>query len=121
MEALNLVCRSKAEIGILGGIYFLGWASSVLVIPPLSDKIGRRKITAFCVALQFPFLIILMTGKTYLMILVSMFALGVLTSGSVVCSFLYMAEFFSPNNFALVNSVSEIFLCSVLGLATFFY
>ena len=48
IESLDLVCASRIELGTLGGVFFAGWALTAAVIPPLSDKFGRRKVTILC-------------------------------------------------------------------------
>ena len=62
---LDLVCRSRAEIGMFGSYYFAGWALLVLVVPPLSDKYGRWKIATVSMAIQIVVTSCLLMSKSY--------------------------------------------------------
>jgi MFS family permease len=44
VEDLNMYCASDTQVGLLGSMYFSGWAFAALFIPRLSDIYGRRKI-----------------------------------------------------------------------------
>jgi hypothetical protein len=42
-EGIGLICRPGWQIGMLGSVYFLGWCSTLLWMPQLSDRIGRKR------------------------------------------------------------------------------
>ena len=42
-DKYDLLCESKMKIGFIGSSFFLGMISTILILPPLSDKIMGRK------------------------------------------------------------------------------
>ena len=43
VDKFDLLCESKYKIGFIGSAFFLGVISTILIIPPLSDKVLGRK------------------------------------------------------------------------------
>lgn len=41
-DKLDLLCYDDALIGLLGSMFFVGFAISSLVVSPLSDRVGRK-------------------------------------------------------------------------------
>ena len=54
-KQLNLICASGDLIGWIGSAYFAGWTSSCLIVPLVSDRIGRKWIVLVSVAFQIVF------------------------------------------------------------------
>ena len=44
IERLGLACAEKSKIGMLGSVFFTGWAISSLFITRLADILGRKSI-----------------------------------------------------------------------------
>jgi MFS family permease len=44
VEQLDLICASNQEMGWIGSSFFIGAASTCLLIPPLSDRKGRKQV-----------------------------------------------------------------------------
>ena len=42
VEKFNMLCETKAKVGMLGSAFFLGALISLLVIPRWADKYGRK-------------------------------------------------------------------------------
>jgi hypothetical protein len=84
IESLDLICASHREIGALGGVFFAGWALTAAVIPPLSDKHGRRKVTILCMIFQLPVIIGFLFSNSYYFTLLCNFSLGCLAGGRVM-------------------------------------
>ena len=42
VEQLNLECADPDDVGFIGSSYFIGVMVSVLIIPRLSDLVGRK-------------------------------------------------------------------------------
>ena len=51
-DKLNLLCEPKWKIGLIGAMFFIGLASSSLVLPPLADAYGRRYTFLFTLVLS---------------------------------------------------------------------
>ena len=39
-----MVCTPKNKVGLIGSVYFAGWSTTILFVPMLADKIGRKLI-----------------------------------------------------------------------------
>ncbi len=69
VERLDLACKfyyvywfqgtSKAKIGLLGSIYFAGWAIAAILLPRLSDMFGRKKVYLTAMSFHFIFWVII--------------------------------------------------------------
>ena len=44
VDKLELLCESKLKIGLIGSLYFAGVITTLLFVPPLSDRFGRKVI-----------------------------------------------------------------------------
>ena len=44
VEQYDLLCESKVKIGLIGSMGFIGILSTLLIVPPLADKFGRKLI-----------------------------------------------------------------------------
>ena len=49
---LNLTCEEDGVIGLIGSVYFAGFAVSSGIIPPMSDKLGRKWIYIISLTIQ---------------------------------------------------------------------
>lgn len=78
-QQLDLQCRDKNEIGLIGSFVFIGWAAGCIVIPPFADTYGRRRPFLMALVLQlivYPF--ILLTKNILLMYaLCVLFGIGI--------------------------------------------
>ena len=43
-EYLNLACATKAEIGLVGSLQFVGWALASAISPRIADLYGRKYV-----------------------------------------------------------------------------
>ena len=44
VEDLDLYCTPGAEVGLIGSMFFAGWAISATTLPRLGDIYGRKKV-----------------------------------------------------------------------------
>jgi MFS family permease len=80
IEKLGLTCSSGWQIGLIGSAYFLGWCSTLLWVPPLADKHGRKPILMFGMLLNLVLLVVLLFSRSYQTTLAMVFLLGALTT-----------------------------------------
>ena len=116
MTSLDLICRSRSEIGMFGSYYFAGWALMVLIVPPLSDRYGRRKISLVSMVIQTMMTSCLLLSRQYWITCLCIFILGLNAPGRANVGFIYMTEFFSKHGKGITGTVSGIFECSILSL-----
>lgn len=53
VQFLNLYCVEPQKIALIGSMFFLGWCLSCLIIPPIADQIGRKKIAMIGLSVQW--------------------------------------------------------------------
>ena len=82
-----------------------------LVIPPYSDKFGRRKITILCMLLQLPVIIGLYFSTSYWLTCLCFFSLGCLSGGRVMVQFTFMSELFSMKTRGWASTFKSFFEC----------
>ena len=81
IERLNLECADHETIGMLGSMFFLGWAFTALFVPRLADIYGR-KITFVCALLiQIPCIMVLILSHDVYLSMAALFIMGCCASG----------------------------------------
>lgn len=97
VEQLDLVCVSDTKIGLIGSMYFAGWASTCLVLPLLADLYGRKWIV-FSSMVVMAVVMILMTfvSRSIDLTIALVFIAGMCTSGTISTGYCYTQEFFTP-------------------------
>lgn len=90
------MCVRGEKIGLIGSMFFAGWATTVLFIPFASDKVGRRWI--FLISIFFVGLIMagLLFSTNINLTIAFMFFEGALTSGRTMVGYVYINEFLTP-------------------------
>jgi MFS family permease len=96
VEQLDLVCDKGSQIGLIGSLYFAGWSSTILFLPWLADKIGRRWIFFFSVLVTSFACLGLYLSQNLNFTISLMFIVGMANSGRVMVGFLYASEFMTP-------------------------
>jgi len=85
-------------IGMLGSAAFLGWSLTTLIIPPISDKYGRRSVYLSSVIVTAVALAIgLYFSRSLYVTIAMMFLAGAATSGRNSVGFIYCCEFLQPH------------------------
>ena len=84
------------KIGLIGSMFFAGWASTILFIPFASDKIGRRWIFLISIALVATIMAGLLFSHNLNLTISFMFLEGALTSGRTMVGYVYINEFLTP-------------------------
>ena len=85
-------CRSGFQIGLLGASYFLGWCSTLLILPPIADRNGRKKIFFIGMCLNMVVMIFIMASTNYWFTIASIFAGGMLSSIRQSIGYTYFLE-----------------------------
>jgi MFS family permease len=88
---------SPAQAGVLGGLLLLGAIAGAFILPTLSDKRRRRKPYLLLGVLgSIPWLLGIILGQAYGVLLVSAFAFGFLLVGIAPIGYQYAAELTYP-------------------------
>ncbi len=81
------------ETGIVGGVMLVGGVLGALIIPPISDKVEKRKpFLIICMALMLPGLIGLTFFTTFIPLMISAFIFGFFIMSAGPIGFQYGAE-----------------------------
>lgn len=78
-------------------MFFAGWSTTVLFIPFLSDKIGRRWIFFISIVLVAGAMAGLLFSSNLNLTISLMFLEGALTSGRTMVGYVYINEFLTPS------------------------
>ena len=93
-DKFDLLCESKFKIGFIGSAFFLGVISTILVIPPLSDKVyGRKTILRIGFIIYTAALLGLLVSNNIYELYVFLFVLGTTFSIQVVIGLTFLIEF----------------------------
>jgi MFS family permease len=88
----HLACKSKAQLGLIGSMQFIGWAISSFIIPRLSDIYGRKWPYIASMILQLLAMIATFFSTSIEVTTAIMFFLGFSGVGRCSISFLYLME-----------------------------
>mmetsp|Transcript_15286 Transcript_15286/g.20724 ORF Transcript_15286/g.20724 Transcript_15286/m.20724 type:complete len:107 (-) Transcript_15286:528-848(-) len=86
---------------MIGSLFFIGWASSLLIFPPIADRFGRRPICLYGMMVHLVLYTAIMLCKDYNTILILMVLFGIVSTISQSMLYVYYIEFipieFKPN------------------------
>lgn len=111
METLDLACTSGAKIGLLGSIYFVGWAFAALILPRLSDIYGRKYLYLTAMTIQCTFWLVILFSRSLNLTIAMMFFFGMGSLGRSAIGFLYLME--------LLPQTKQTFVASILAIVKF--
>lgn len=94
---MNLACTSKAQIGLIGSMQFVGWMIASCFLPRLSDIYGRKYIFIGSILLQLVSFIALFFSKSAEVTIGIMFFMGFSGVGRCSICFLYLMELLPAN------------------------
>ena len=87
-----MTCTADWVVGMIGASLFIGWCCTLLWLPILADKYGRRPIFFIGMALDFFFYIgLLVTTELWVMILM-WFLFGMCCSIRIQVGYIYLTE-----------------------------
>ncbi len=86
-------------------MYFAGWALTIIPIPYLADRFGRRKIIAISLFINILVILTLLLSHSLNLTICAMFFAGMITSGRLTVAFVYLNEFFMPNQRTLYGTL----------------
>jgi MFS family permease len=90
-EDMDLMCREKAELGLIGSMNYCGFALVSLFGPRLSDHYGRKKIIMpGILLLLISEALIIFVCRSFDFLLVLMFFFGVSSTGRLSILYLFL-------------------------------
>ena len=121
VEDLDLTCTPKSTIGLIGSIFFAGWAVSATFLPRLSDIHGRKKM--YIISMSGLFLLYLATlfSRNLVLTIVIMFFFGGVSVGRASIGFLYLMEFIPLKQQTVVGTFLQVFNSATTITACFYF
>lgn len=117
IDTFDLECTPKATIGLIGSIFFAGWAFAATFIPRLSDLYGRRKVFLITMAFNFLIYVSILLSHNFSLTLVLMFLIG-MTSVGRVGGYIYLLDLtpvkqqtYTGMSLFAVNTTCGIWVC----------
>ena len=77
---------------------FIGWTLASVIVPRISDLYGRKTTFLVNMAAQFISLICMIYTKSYLLMQIALFVLGVCSVGRWTVTYIYLCEFWTEKN-----------------------
>jgi MFS family permease len=105
VDKLNLYCTDDYLVGLIGSMFFFGWMCSLLVIPRLADKFGRKWFVRGGLMLQTVCFFMFFFTKDLTVVLVGMFMVGLSVAGKSTVEYIYICEFLPKNRRAFYASL----------------
>lgn len=96
VKPLDLVCTPPVKLGLLGSMYFAGWALTILIIPYLADKYGRKWFFTVSAMVTAAVMVVLYVSRSLGLSISMMFVAGMANSGRLMVGFVYANEFLVP-------------------------
>lgn len=96
VEKYDLLCESKFKIGLIGSMFFIGIIATLLIIPPLADRYGRKLIFTISNIVSAIGQFGLMVSNNIYEAYFFAFLIGATFAGKVVVGLNYMLEFNRP-------------------------
>ena len=104
-ESLDLACRSKGEVGLIGSILFVGWTLAAFIFPRLADIYGRRLIFTSSMLIQTLSFFGLYFSRNIYVTYVFMFFLGTASVGRCSVGYLYLMEILPKSQQVLTGTI----------------
>lgn len=91
-EQIGLICRPGWQIGMLGSVLFAGWCSTLLWMPQISDRIGRKTMFVYALAANVALFTVIMFTRSFISMMISMFLVGFFNSAKFGVGWPYLLE-----------------------------
>lgn len=104
-DKLDLYCVDGGLIGLIGSMYFAGWVTSLLFLPAISDKKGRKIFPLLFTGIEFVIFIYLYFTHSLIAVIVCMYLIGFGLSGKATILYVYMSEIIPVNYRNLFGSI----------------
>ena len=105
VQRFDLHCASGGKIGLIGSSLFIGWVTTLLIVPRISDRYGRVMLMRIGNLVSFlAYTGILLTTR-YEMLIACIFTLGAMATIRVQISTLYFYELVTRKVYPRVSTV----------------
>ena len=115
------MCATPWKVGFIGSAFFLGWCTTILWLPRLSDGNGRKKFFMAGMALNMLLYTMLMTCESLDAMIFVMFCFGMTTSIRINVGYVYLMELVPENKQTLIGTCWNIGEAMVYMIGTIYF
>ena len=112
---------SGGKVGLVGSMFFIGMAATVLWVPRLGDIYGRRKMFIIGIVIDAICYTGMMLTQNYYVMLAILFIFGLAASSRMSIGVVYMFELMPSRCHPLVGSVFSVIDGSTYLMAVIYY
>jgi MFS family permease len=98
VEDLDLYCTPGAQIGLIGSMFFAGWAVSATILPRTADIYGRKRVYLFAMIGHLIFYLGEILSRNIKLTTGLQFFLGAMSVGRATVGYLYTLELVPLNS-----------------------
>lgn len=119
-QQLRLICRPGWQIGLIGSV--CGWCLTLLWLPQLSNRFGRKVMLIASNTANFVFFIVFLVSESFTAIVVASLLVGFATSAKIGVGLPYLLELVLRKDFVKHSTLQGV-QSSVAGMfgALFFW
>ena len=120
-EQLDLVCEPSWKIAVAGSAFFVGWVSTLLWIPRLSDKSGRKKMQVTGMAVSSILYTAMLFANSLDMMIGILFCLGTMRTINLTMSYIYMIELMPKESQTTAGTLYVMIDASIFLFGTLYF
>jgi len=122
VQQLDLECVSHTYVSLIASLCFLGWCTSLLFLPSLADRVGRKWIVLVGQGVQLLTFPVLLQSQSLYLTLVTMFVFGLCTTARCSIAFVYWMELL-PQRYRIIIATLSTMLegCITLCMSLYFH
>jgi MFS family permease len=102
-------------------MYFAGWTATILFVPLIADKIGRKWIFFFSVFFTWVAIGVFFLSKNITTTISMMFLAGAMNSGRVMVGFIFATEFLVPKWQIIFGTAFNFIDCTTGVIITLYF
>jgi MFS family permease len=108
-------------VGLLGSSIFAGWCSTLLWMPAISNRIGRKRMFTYALAANVFLFTVMMFTHSFMAMMTSMFFLGFFNSAKFGVGWPYLLELVPMSSRAKHSAAFGVLGASWGVIAAFFF
>ena len=119
IERLDMMCMPDWQVGLLGSAFWIGFITTMLWIPRISDVRGRMQLFRVGCVVSAALYIVLVFSKNYYLTITAIFFFGVTNTIRTIIGFVYMTELMPKSSQKVAVTIfwiidGCIYLCVVI-------
>mmetsp|Transcript_27305 Transcript_27305/g.36540 ORF Transcript_27305/g.36540 Transcript_27305/m.36540 type:complete len:190 (+) Transcript_27305:152-721(+) len=119
--SFNLQCASKADIGLIGSSFFIGWVTLIPLVSPLADKFGRWKLLFAGTVMGMIAWTILLNSSSFAMLIFCMAIHGGTSNMRIAIAMLNTYESMTRAHYVAAFVSTAVFEASCGPLSTLYF